>query len=99
MALLSSLKKFCDFVDPIVKLLLIPFACVFLYAGIAYLDKNYVPRPVYAAQQVENKTALDGISMKLDTLIISSATYTQRVADMERRIERLESKVDSWPRK
>src|SRR5262245_54051219 len=94
MAFLSSLRKFCDFVDPIFKLLLLPVACVFLYAGSAWLDKNYVPREDYAVQQSENKAALDSISGKLDTLIISSATGSQKLADFERRISRLEDKVD-----
>jgi hypothetical protein len=94
MALLSSLKKFCDLIDPIFKLLLIPCACVFLYAGTSWLDKNYVPRNDYAVQQAENKGSLDSISMKLDTLIISSATSSQKFADLERRISRLEDKAD-----
>jgi hypothetical protein len=77
MALLSSFKEFCDLIDPIVKRLLIPLAVVCLYAGTAWLDKDYVSKQCLDGEfQKENKVALEGISTKLDTLITLLATYT-----------------------
>jgi hypothetical protein len=62
MALLNSLKKFCDFLDPIVKLLFIPVSVVCLYAGTAWLDRNYVSKQYFNGEfQKENRIALEGM--------------------------------------
>lgn len=100
-----ALKTFVDSVEPYFKILAVPIFAVFFYAGTSWLNSNYVNKTEFKAAIVElkadrekgeqeQKAVLNKISDKLDTLIVRDSATVQRLGDFERRIERLEDKVD-----
>lgn len=87
------------------RLMLIPFLWVSIYAGNAYLNSHFVSKAYYdasvattlAAQLEETKSIkaqFVTVNGKLDVILIQNATSGQKIADNERRTTSLESRVD-----
>ena len=107
--LIESLKGFNSEYGVVIsygwKLILYPLVFLFLYFGRTYLDTNYVSKEYFDSAMSqssvekrqsaeEQKLQLKEIGGKLDALLLSSAANGQRFVDSERRISRLEDKVD-----
>jgi len=82
-----------------------PLLILSFYAGTGYLDKNYVSRVLFdktvanstgerAKVAEEQKAGLKDISGKLDALLLRDSANAQRFSDYDRRLGRLEDKVD-----
>jgi hypothetical protein len=102
------LEKFKLFDDTYGKL--ITYACrllfaISLYAGSAYLNTNYVSKAYYdktiSAALVEKreagseqKSAFAQVNGKLDAILLNNAANDQKLLDLERRVGKVEDKVD-----
>jgi len=90
------------------KALLVPLAWGLFYLGQLYFDSHYVSKPYFdkamsslvedkGRYAEEQKMSLKEISTKLDSLLFSSAANSQKFIDTDRRLNRLEDKVDRLP--
>jgi hypothetical protein len=93
---------------------LITYACriifvLLLYVTTAYLDNHYIGKKEFSAEMAklasdkahyaqEQKKSLRDISLKLDALLLQNAANSEKFTDEERRVSRLEDKVDKLKR-
>lgn len=87
------------------RILFYPVLALGMYAGTAYLDSHYVSkeyfdRSILAISEdkdrfaLKQEGALKEISGKLDALLLRDSANAQRFSDYDRRLDKVESKVD-----
>lgn len=77
------------------RLVLYPLIALALYSGTAYLNSHYVTLESYGSNNSNTGEILEKIDEKLDTLIAHDAAKEQQGVDIQRRLNRVEDKIDS----
>jgi hypothetical protein len=101
----EKFKSFDDAYGRVITYCCRVFFAISLYAASQYLSANYVSKDYYdktvSAAIVEKahyadmqEAALKEISGKLDSLLLRDSANSQRFSDYDRRVSRLEDKID-----
>lgn len=95
---LNALKLFAQnwggLISMIYKIVLFPAIGGVFYISTAYLDKTYVPKTELSQVKNEQRESFKDINSKLDVLLIREGSAVQKVADLERRVGKIEDKLD-----
>lgn len=91
---IDFLEKYSSAFNIIWKLLFYPILFLCFYAATAFLNINYVSQAEFTSYKNAEISGLKEMSGKLDTLLLRDSSSTQQMADVQRRLNRLEDKVD-----